>query len=118
MSDSNWWREAADSDDRARWGEITINAQPFGTRLLRADRFYTPLRWIYGPGRTLRLINDTGGPARVFLYHFAIPDKGLLVESDFGIETAIPSAGGLYQAEAGSSRASIVVPPADHSCPN
>jgi hypothetical protein len=93
---------------------LTVAHPDLGSVVLRAEREFTPFRWIVATDRDgpfARLINNTEGiPLEVRRYDFASPAEAVPVDQLPG-EPIRWSSGGLLRASIPDVEASVVLPP-------
>lgn len=105
-----------DAYDAAYLATVTLDAGLLGKVSLRAERAFTPLRWIVraaGERLTARLVDDTGeDDAEVTYFGCQSPDSGVRLsyaDATKGLPAVAP--GGLFVAATDDASASIVVSP-------
>lgn len=101
--------------DQAESCVVTVSSPELGRVTLRCERGFKPLRWAFGrdhrDGPYVSLVDNTDGvPVTITTYEFARPCE----VSAWPPETAQQlhlSNGGLVVADAGSTRAAVILPP-------
>jgi hypothetical protein len=96
---------------------IEVSYPELGSARLSCEREFSPLRWVFrrdSDGPFVRLIDNTDGSETKIEYSaFAAPDKAVTVDLSDGMVGRWPG-GGLVSATAGTTRASVILPPFVH----
>ena len=117
---TNQFRQAAEIRrvyEEAETCLIEVSHPELGTASVRCEREFSPLRWVSGrdsDGPFVRLVDNVeGSDTKLNLYEFAFPDRSNVVQlaSDARLRSSL---GGLVTAAAGTSRASVILPPLVH----
>lgn len=89
-----------------------------GSVVLRAEREFTPLRWVFrrdSDGPAIRLIDNTdGGHTHAERRSFRSPDRAHKLQPVTTADVR-DSGGGLFTAEAAGARVSVILPPFVHT---